>query len=175
MTRSFQIMGQGITRCHPHMVPLIESLSSDDKDAPVQFRNQLFKMAGHAFSTFGLSMFRGLSSSLSTMFRSSTSYKSGGSALVSHHEAQLLRLSANLAYGADLALLLGGRLKFEELLLGRLADAIGAIYLGYAVLWHYQKRQGVQGLEAATEHAMLTLEYEAQQVRAAHKLVVCSK
>ena len=29
MTRSFQIMGQGITRCHPHMVPLIESLGSD--------------------------------------------------------------------------------------------------------------------------------------------------
>ena len=26
MTRSFQIIGQGLTRCHPHMLPLIDSL-----------------------------------------------------------------------------------------------------------------------------------------------------
>jgi acyl-CoA dehydrogenase len=44
MTRSFQIMGQGITRCHPHMVPLIESLTNEADDAPQRFRKQLFKM-----------------------------------------------------------------------------------------------------------------------------------
>jgi len=154
-------MGQGITRCHPHMVPLIESLSSDSKDGPVVFRQQLFKMFGHVFSNFGASLYRGVMSTVSTSMRSSSAYKNGSS-LVSYHENQLLRLSANLAYSADLALLLGGRLKFEELLLGRLADAMSAIYLGHAVLWHYEKNKGVQGLEAATEHAMLTLEVEAQ-------------
>mmetsp|Transcript_42183 Transcript_42183/g.71714 ORF Transcript_42183/g.71714 Transcript_42183/m.71714 type:complete len:814 (-) Transcript_42183:341-2782(-) len=168
MTRSFQIMGQGITRCHPHMVPLIESLSSEEKDAPQVFRKQFFKMVGHVFENLGLSIGRGLKSSVSTALRSDSAYKNG-SKLVSHHEQQMLRLSANLAFSADLALLLGGRLKFEELLLGRLADAMGAIYLGHAVLWHYEKRkgtmgsaQGESGLEAATEHAMMTLEHEGQ-------------
>lgn len=168
MTRSFQIMGQGITRCHPHMVPLIESLSSEEKDAPQVFRTQFFKMVGHVFENLGLSVARGVKSTVTTALRSDTAYKNG-TALVSHHEQQMLRLSANLAFSADLALLLGGRLKFEELLLGRLADAMGAIYLGHAVLWHYEKRKGSMGssaqesgLEAATEHAMLTLEHEAQ-------------
>jgi acyl-CoA dehydrogenase len=63
---------------------------------------------------------------------------------------------------ADLALMCGGRLKFEELLLGRLSDAMSAIFLGHAVLWHYEKHRremgDESGFEAATEHAMLTLE-----------------
>jgi len=162
MTRSFQIMGQGITRCHPHMVPIIDSLDSDDKGAPVIFRDNLIKMFGHVFYNLGGSVARGLSSSVSSMLRSSSAYKDGDK-LTSFHESQLLRLSQNLAYSADLALLLGGRLKFEELLLGRMADAMSAIYLGYAVLWHYQHQKGIEGLEAATEHAMLTLEHEAQE------------
>merc|ERR550514_2166400 len=40
MTRSFQIIGQGLTRCHPHMLPLIDSLQSTDADAPAKFRTQ---------------------------------------------------------------------------------------------------------------------------------------
>ena len=119
-------------------------------------------MFGHVFYNLGGSMARGVTSGVSSMFRSSSAYKDGDK-LTSHHEAQLLRLSQNLAYSADLALLLGGRLKFEELLLGRMADAMSAIYLGYAVLWHYQHQKGIEGLEAMTEHAMLTLEHEAQE------------
>ena len=165
MTRSFQIMGQGITRCHPHMVPLIESLSSDDKDAPNVFMRQAGKVFGHVVQNFTASVYRGLKSTASTAVRSKTAYKKGDS-LVAYHEQQMLRLSANLAWSADLALLLGGRLKFEELLLGRLSDAMSAIYLGHAVLWHYEKRKDEfgpeSGLAAATEHAMLTLEVEAQ-------------
>ena len=85
-----------------------------------------------------------------------------GDRLLEHHEKQLLRLSANFAITADLCFTLGGKLKFEELLMGRLADAMGAIYLGYATLHHYSRRRGIQGLEAVTEHAMLRLEKEAQ-------------
>ena len=46
--------------------------------------------------------------------------------------------------------------------MGRLADALGAIYLGYATLHHYHRRRGIDGLEELTEHAMLRLEREAQ-------------
>lgn len=144
MTRSFQIMGQGITRCHPHMVDVIDSLeSTDTSTAPTQFRTQLGNMLGHVFKNLGLSLLRGTSASLFTAVRSRDEYRDGDK-LVAYHEAQLLRLSANLAYSCDLALLLGGKLKFEELLLGRLSDAMSAIFLGYSVLWHYNERRGIE-------------------------------
>jgi hypothetical protein len=162
MTRSFQIIGQGLTRCHPHMLSLIGSLQSTEADAPVQFRTQFVKMLHHVFSNLGLSITRGIGATVSTTVRSSSAYQDGD-ALIKHHEAQLLRLSANFAFSADLALLLGGRLKFEELMMGRLSDAMGAIFLGYATLHHFQRnKDSVKGLEALAESAMLQLEHEAQ-------------
>jgi len=162
MTRSFQIIGQGLTRCHPHMLPLISALQSDEKDAPAKFRTQFMKMLGHVFSNLGFSLTRGIGSSVSTALRPSTAYKDGDK-LIAYHEAQLKRLSANFAFASDLALLLGGRLKFEELLMGRLADAMGAIFLGYATLHHFSRnRAAVEGLNALAESTMLQLEYEAQ-------------
>ena len=163
MTRSFQIIGQGLTRCHPHMLPLIDSLQSTDADAPAKFRTQFGKMLGHVFSNLGLGLMRGVGSTVSTATRSSTAYKDGDK-LIAYHEAQLLRLSANFAFASDLALLLGGRLKFEELLMGRLADAMGAIFLGYSTLHHFSRnRAAVPGLEALAESALL-------QVRCAQPL-----
>merc|ERR1711935_1250091 len=96
--------------------------------------------------------------------RSKKDFKNGDK-LLDYHEKQLLRLSANFALTADLCFTLGGRLKFEELLMGRLADTLGAIFLGYATLHHYSRRRhdNIHGLEAVTEHAMLRLEYEAQR------------
>jgi hypothetical protein len=163
MTRSFQIIGQGLTRCHPHMLPLIDALQSkDDPSAPAKFRGQFLKMLGHVFGNFGLSLTRGVGATLSTATRSSTAYQDGDK-LIAYHEAQLLRLSANFAFAADLALLLGGRLKFEELLMGRLSDAMGAIFLGYSTLHHFSRnKDSVKGLEAVAESAMLQLENEAQ-------------
>merc|ERR1719271_1646520 len=103
MTRSFQIIGQGLTRCHPHMLPLIDSLQSTDADAPAKFRTQFGKMLGHVFSNLGLGLMRGVGSTVSTATRSATAYKDGDK-LIAYHEAQLLRLSANFAFASDLAL-----------------------------------------------------------------------
>lgn len=161
MTRSFQIIGQGLTRCHPHMLPVIDSLTSSDKEAPSKFMGGVAKMLGHVGSNFGLSLMRGVGASLSTATRPSSAYKNGDK-LVAYHEAQLLRLSANFAFAADVTLLLGGRLKFEELLMGRLADAMGSIFLGYATLHHFQRNRHINGLEALAEAALLQLESEAQ-------------
>jgi alkylation response protein AidB-like acyl-CoA dehydrogenase len=163
MTRSFQIIGQGLTRCHPHMLELIKSLQ-DEKKSPESvaiFTQQLKKVIGHGASNFANSIGRGLTSIFATKLRSSKSYQDGDQLLI-YHEKQLLRLSANFALTADLCFTLGGKLKFEELLMGRLADTMGAIFLGYATLHHYSRRRGIQGLEAVTEHAMLRLEKEAQ-------------
>ena len=163
MTRSFMIIGQGVTRCHPHMLPLIASLQSDEADAPAKFRAQFLKMVGHVLSNFGLGVARALSSTATTAIRSSTAYKGSPDALVSYHEAQLARLSANFAFASDLALLLGGRLKYEELLMGRLADMMGAIFLGYATLHHFKRNAtSVHGLNVLAESTLLQLEHEAQ-------------
>jgi acyl-CoA dehydrogenase len=164
MTRSFQIIGQGLTRCHPHMLELIESLQlpkEQEKEGIKTFTKQFYKVTGHGFGNFGASITRGIGATASTAIRSKTAYKNGDK-LLDYHEKQLLRLSANFALTADLCFTLGGRLKFEELLMGRLADALGSIFLGYATLHHYTRRRGVEGLEAITEHAMLRLETEAQ-------------
>ena len=165
MTRSFQIIGQGLTRCHPHMLELITSLQmpkEQEKEAIAIFTKQFYKVMGHGISNFTASVTRGIGATVSTAFRSKKAYQDGDK-LLDYHEKQLLRLSANFAMTADLCFTLGGRLKFEELLMGRLADALGSIFLGYATLHHYSRRRGVQGLESITEHAMLRLETEAQE------------
>jgi acyl-CoA dehydrogenase len=163
MTRSFQIIGQGLTRCHPHMLELIYSLQDEtrSKESVAIFNKQLGKVISHGLSNFGNSIGRGVSSVVASKLRSKTAYTDGDK-LVEYHEKQLLRLSANFAITADLCFTLGGKLKFEELHMGRLADCMGAIFLGYSTLHHYQRRRGIEGLEAATEHAMLRLEKEAQ-------------
>jgi acyl-CoA dehydrogenase len=164
MTRSFQIIGQGLTRCHPHMLELIQSLQmpKEEEDKAISiFTKQFYKVVNHGLTNFGRSLTRGVGATISTKTRSKTAYKDGDK-LVDYHEKQMLRLSANFALTADLCFTLGGRLKFEELLMGRLADALGAIFLGYATLHHYSRHKGVEGLEAITEHAMLRLEKEAQ-------------
>tara|TARA_B100000513_G_C11902922_1_gene185895 strand:+ start:2514 stop:4037 length:1524 start_codon:yes stop_codon:yes gene_type:complete len=207
MTRSFQIIGQGLTRCHPHILPLIYALQDKaNPESPAIFMKQALKVFGHVGANFGLSITRGLSSTLSTALRSPHAYKDSEK-LLAYHEAQLLRLSANFAFTADLALGLGGKaphspphitlksllyrffsrpslthsarmsqpdssphaslivlgkLKFEELLMGRLSDAMGAIFLGYATLHHFSRNKHVEGLNALAESAMLNLECEAQ-------------
>lgn len=164
MTRSFQIIGQGLTRCHPHMLELIQSLQApreEEEKATKTFVRQFYKVVNHGLSNFARSITRGVGATVSTAMRSKNAYKDGNK-LLDHHEKQLLRLSANFALTADLCFTLGGKLKFEELLMGRLADAMGAIFLGYATLHHYSRNKGVEGLEAVTEHAMLRLEKEAQ-------------
>lgn len=164
MTRSFQIIGQGLTRCHPHMSDLLRALQlpkEQEKEATQTFVKQFYKIVNHGISNFFGSIGKGIGSTISTATRSKSAYKNGDD-LLAHHEKQLLRLSNNFALTADLCFTLGGRLKFEELLMGRLADALGAIYLGYATLHHYHRRRGIEGLEALTEHAMLRLEREAQ-------------
>ena len=75
MTRSFQIIGQGLTRCHPHMLPLIDALQSETPDAPATFRSQFGKMVGHVLANLGLSLTRGIGATLSTWTRSPTAYQ----------------------------------------------------------------------------------------------------
>ena len=117
--------------------------------------------AGHGATNLGRSLALGLGDALP--FAGDAGEKAGErgpEAFVATHERRLRRLSANFAFAADLALLLGGRLKFEEMFMGRLADAVGAVFLGYATLHHYARNHANvdAGLQDVAEHALLRLE-----------------
>jgi len=90
---------------------------------------------GHVFANVARSLTGAVSALVSAPFAASAKKSDP----VKYYEAHLGRLSANFALSSDLALALGGRLKFEEMLSGRFADAFGTLYLGYACLWYYQQ------------------------------------
>jgi hypothetical protein len=152
LTRTMITFGQGLTRAHPHLYDVIKSLES--KDDVRGFAKHTNAMIGHALANVARSMGSGL-----------RSFVPGSG--VSHYEAQLQRLSANFAVCSDLCLTLGGRLKFEEMTSGRMADVLGKIYLGYACLWYYQRVGGgaVEGLDILLQYSMDLLLSEAQEVR----------
>ena len=163
MTRSFQIIGQGLMRCHPHLLDVVEALEADDDDAPARFMAGVGAMAKHGAANLGRSLASGARDALPFSGSGERSGHEAPDAFLAKHEARLARLSANFALAADLALLLGGRLKFEEMFMGRLADAIGAIFLGYGALHHYARNHATSddGLQTVAEHALLRLEKEA--------------
>jgi len=163
MTRSFQIIGQGLMRCHPHLLDVVEALEADDAEAPQRFAAGVKAMAGHGLTNFGRSVKSGLAAAAPFGATGEVLGAEADAAFVARHRARLDRLAANFAFAADLALLLGGRLKFEEMFMGRLADAVGAIFLGYACVHHFSRSAAAAdaGLRTVAEHALLGLEKEA--------------
>lgn len=143
LTRSMMIFGQGVNRSHPNLIKIVNTLEKGDDVAG--FTKEVSGFLGHMVSNFGRSL-------SNAMFRP----RSKGDKL-KYYEGQLARLSSNFAFCSDMALVLGGKLKFEEMVSGRLADAFGTLYLGYACMWYYNQNRNVEGIDALFEHAMETL------------------
>jgi acyl-CoA dehydrogenase len=138
------IFGQGLNRAHPNLIKIIDSIQKGNDEKG--FVKEVTGFLNHFATNAGRSVFRGL-------FRP----RSKGKDLLTYYEAQLGRLAANFAVSADLALVLGGRLKFEEMLSGRFADAFGTLYLGYSCLWYYNQNRNVEGIDTVFELAMENL------------------
>jgi acyl-CoA dehydrogenase len=143
LTRSMITFGQGLNRAHPNLIKIVNTIEKGDDVKG--FTKEVSGFMGHLFSNIGRSLTRAV-----TRPRSKSN-------LATYYEGQLSRLAANFAVSADLALVLGGRLKFEEMLSGRFADAFGTLYLGYACLWYYQQNRNVQGIDALFELSMENL------------------
>jgi acyl-CoA dehydrogenase len=143
LTRSMITFGQGLNRAHPNLIKIVNTIEKGDDVKG--FTKEVSGFMGHLFSNIGRSLTRAV-----TRPRSKSN-------LAAYYEGQLSRLAANFAVSADLALVLGGRLKFEEMLSGRFADAFGTLYLGYACLWYYQQNRNVQGIDALFELSMENL------------------
>lgn len=143
LTRSMITFGQGLNRAHPNLIRIINTIEKGDDEKG--FAKEVMGFMGHLFSNMGRSITKAI-------FRPRSK-----SDLLAYYEGQLGRQAANFALSADLALVLGGRLKFEEMLSGRFADAFSALYLGYACCWYYQQNKNVEGIDALFELAMESL------------------
>lgn len=150
LTRSMMIFGQGINRAHPNLIKIIGTLEKGDDVKG--FTREVSGFLGHLFSNAFNSITRSL-------FRPRS--KSAG--LTAYYEGQLSKLAANFAFQTDVGLSLGGRLKFEEMLSGRFADAFSTLYLGYATLWYYDQNKHVEGIDAVFELAMESILLENQK------------
>ena len=148
LTRSLIQFGQGLTRSHPHLRNLIESIQHGDDMKG--FNQNLAKIIGHAVTNVGYS----LSATV-------TRQRIKGSDPIAYYESQLSKLATNFALCSDFALTLGGGLKAAEFTSGRFADVLSNIFLGYAVLWHYKKFP-VQGADKMVDYAMQSILFEAE-------------
>lgn len=125
LTRSLIQFGQGLTRSHPHLIHLIKAIQNGNDLKG--FNNALTGIIQHAFSTLGSSLSQAITRSRNT------------SDPISYYESQLSKLTSNFAFCSDIALTLGGKLKFAEFLSGRYADILSNLFLGYSVLWYAKK------------------------------------
>lgn len=140
LTRSMITFGQGLNRAHPHLINIVNSIEKGDDVKG--FWKATMGFLGHLTTNIGRSITRSI-----VRPRSKND-------LLKYYEGQLQKLSSNFAVSADLALVLGGRLKFEEMLSGRFADAFGTLYLGYACCWYYQNNRNIEGIDKVFELAM---------------------
>lgn len=149
LTRSLIIYGQGLTRAHPHLYDLIQTIQ--DGNDPKGFKKHVGKLVAHGFTNAFNSMYYAIGRSRSK------------SDLLVHYESQLAKLATNFALCADMSLAIGGKLKFAEMISGRYADVFSSLYLGYACLWYYKQNNSVENIDEIFDYSMTVLCFEAQQ------------
>lgn len=149
LTRSLIIFGQGLTRAHPHLYELIKTIQHGDDVSG--FKREVNNLVVH-----------GVSNTVGSLTGAVTRSRSKND-LLAHYESQMSKLAKNFAVSCDLALVLGGKLKFAEMVSGRFADVFSSLYLGYSAMWFYKNNRDVEGIDIIFDYAMNQLCYEAQE------------
>lgn len=148
LTRTLIQYGQGLTRSHPHLLHIIQSIQNGNDLAG--FRQHALAAVGHAFTSGAQSFTRSL---LRSHSKSNVS---------EYYESQLNRLASSFAFAADVSLTLGGKIKFAEYLSGRYADVLSNLYLGYATLWYHSQHPSPSN-EKVLDYALGTIIYDIQE------------
>lgn len=150
LTRSLMIFGQGAFRCHPYLYDEVMSLQEEDKQAGLEKFDQLFfAHAGYALSRATRALFFGITSEqLGPVPDSATDFSRRWYRLVN-------RYSAALAITSDVALaILGGDLKFRELLSARLGDVHSHLVMACAILKYHESRPRDEATDRHAEFAL---------------------
>ncbi|WP_306599432.1 acyl-CoA dehydrogenase [Geothrix sp. 21YS21S-2] len=130
LTRTLIIFGQGVIRCHPHVLNEMRSLRHPD--ALGEFDRHMGAHVAFTLSVATRSLVHGLTGGL-------LADAPGGPARRYYQRAT--RYSAAFAFASDIALLsLGGGLKRKEKLSGRCADILSNLYLISACLKQFEDR-----------------------------------
>jgi acyl-CoA dehydrogenase len=132
LTRTLMIFGQGALRAHPYA---LEEVMAIEKNSLRDFDRAFMGHIGHVVRN----SFRSVLLSLTRGFLASTP---GGR--MGKHYRRLSWASASFAICADIAMgTLGGSLKAKQMVTGRFADILSAMYLGSSVLrrWEYEGRK----------------------------------
>ena len=132
LTRSLIIFGQGAMRCHPNLLHEINAAAKHEDGTGAEFDGHLMDHLGYASVNAARAFVFGLSSG--TLAKSPA-----GRGPVTRYYRDFGRYSAAFAFLSDVTLLiLGGALKRKEKLSGRFADVLSYLYLGTAVLKHFE-------------------------------------
>lgn len=148
LTRSLIIFGQGLTRSHPHLLDIIKAIQAGNDQAG--FNKALAEIIKHGFVNSGRAFTRALTRS-----------RFGGGE--GYYASNLDRLTAAFAFSSDIALTMGGKIKFAEMISGRYADVLSNLTLGYATLWYCDAHKDVAGIDKVRDFAMQTLLCEIEE------------
>ena len=142
LTRSLIIFGQGLNRSHPHLLNIINNIETNDKEG---FNNNLNKIVKHTLNNLVKSIYYG------TYLKF---YRKNGVDIDKYYEIHLNRHVANFAFSANIALLMGGKIKTAEYISGRYADILADIYMSYACLWFYKKNKTTKDIDKLLEYSI---------------------
>ena len=142
LTRSLIIFGQGLNRSHPHLLNIINNIETNDKEG---FNNNFTKIVKHTLNNLVKSIYYG------TYLKF---YRKNGVDIDKYYEIHLNRHVANFAFSANIALLMGGKIKTAEYISGRYADILADIYMSYACLWFYKKNKTTKDIDKLLEYSI---------------------
>jgi acyl-CoA dehydrogenase len=142
LTRSLIIFGQGLNRSHPHLLNIINNIETNDKE---NFNNNFNKIVKHTLNNLVKSLYYGIYLKF---------YRKNSVDIDKYCEIHLNRHVANFAFSANIALLMGGKIKTAEYISGRYADILADIYMSYACLWFYKKNKNVKDIDKLLEYSI---------------------
>lgn len=159
LTRTLIVFGQGAVRCHPWLRQILAAAENPDEHAALTaFDHASRGHLGHLLATLGRAAGRALTGAACAPAPHAVD------AATSHWYRELSRLAAACALVADAALLvLGGELKRREQLSGRLADAIGELYLASAALKRYEDDGRPEADLACVDYALASACHTIEQ------------
>lgn len=126
LTRTLMIFGQGVVRCHPHVLSEIDAIKTGNLQA---FDKAFFSHLSHVVTTF-------IRSKILFLTRGGLA-KSSSNHDLSKYCKRLSWVSSQFAFLSDISMaLLGGKLKQREMLSGAFSDIFSWMYIATSILYY---------------------------------------
>jgi len=131
LTRSMIIFGQGVMRSHPYILKTLQALQDTSTEQVNNFEAVFSEHVRSSLANLSRSFWFGLTKARLTQFNKPATLRS--------HYQDLSHASSAFALIADICLLvLGGKLKFKEMLSGRLGDLLSLQYIAAMCVKRYE-------------------------------------